>query len=55
MKFIGLPEEKRFEVLRVIETKEVAHRTPFQKTTVIGDILEAACHTLFEAAQRYDP
>ncbi|HBP88402.1 MAG TPA: nucleoside deaminase, partial [Nitrospiraceae bacterium] len=32
--------------------EEVARRTPFRNTKVIGGILERECNALFEAAQR---
>lgn len=34
-----------------IRAQEVAHRTPFRQTTVIGGILETECNMLFEAAR----
>jgi tRNA(adenine34) deaminase len=34
-----------------IRAEEVARRTPFQNTQVIGGILEQECNALFEAAQ----
>jgi len=33
-----------------IRAEEVAHRTPFRQTKVIGGILENECNVLFEAA-----
>ncbi|MDT3776358.1 nucleoside deaminase [Nitrospira sp. MA-1] len=35
-----------------IRAEEVARRTPFRNTKVIGGILEQECNALFEAAQR---
>ena len=34
-----------------IRAEEVARRTPFRNTRVIGGILEQECNALFEAAQ----
>ena len=35
-----------------IRAEEVARRTPFRETTVIGGILERECNALFKAAHR---
>jgi tRNA(adenine34) deaminase len=35
-----------------IRAEEVARRTPFRNTKVIGGVLEQECNALFEAAQR---
>ena len=37
-----------------IRAEEVARRTPFRQTNVIGGILEFECNTLFEAAHKSD-
>jgi len=37
-----------------IRAEEVAHRTPFRHTKVIGGILEFECNALFEAAYKND-
>ncbi|MYF73607.1 MAG: nucleoside deaminase [Gemmatimonadetes bacterium] len=37
-----------------IRAKEVARRTPFRQTKVIGGILEFECNALFEAAHKSD-
>jgi tRNA(Arg) A34 adenosine deaminase TadA len=35
-----------------IRAEEVARRTPFRKTTIVGGILEAECNRLFDAAPK---
>ena len=36
-----------------IRADEVAHRTPFRQTKVIGGILESECNALFDAARQW--